>query len=238
MTLPVEPLIAELGHLGGPELLRPLIESFRGRIALVSSFGAESAVLLSMVAEIDRSTPVVFIDTGKLFWETKYYRSKLVDHLGLTDIRTARPFAGDLAWQDPAGDLHKASPDHCCHIRKTLPLRRALEGFDAWIAGRKRYHGAGRSDLPTLSLDEAGRLKADPLARMEYEAVTAYIQAHDLPAHPLTERGYLSIGCVPCTAKGGTPDNPRSGRWAGSAKTECGIHWSLNGRPMRAGRAA
>ncbi len=231
-------LIAELGRLGGPELLRPLIDRYRGRIALVSSFGAESAVLLSMVAEIDRSTPVVFIDTGKLFWETKYYRSKLVDHLGLTDIRTVRPFAGDLAWQDPSGDLHKTSPDHCCHIRKTRPLRRALEGFDAWIAGRKRYHGADRLDLPTLSLDEEGRLKADPLAHMDYEEVRAYIEAHDLPPHPLTERGYLSIGCMPCTVKGGTPENPRLGRWAGSDKTECGIHWSVNGKPIRFDRAA
>jgi len=238
MPLPLEPLIAELGALDGPALLRALIGRLKDRIALVSSFGAESAVLLSMVAEIDRSTPVIFIDTGKLFWETRYYRSKLVDHLGLTDIRTVRPFAGDLAWQDPSGDLHKSSPDHCCHIRKTMPLRRALENLDAWIAGRKRYHGADRSELPTLSIDEGGRLKADPLARMGYEEIAAYMQARDLPPHPLTERGYLSIGCVPCTAKGGTPDNPRAGRWRDSDKTECGIHWSLNGRPIRLNQIA
>lgn len=238
MPIPLQPLIDELGHLDGPALIEPLIGRLRGQIALVSSFGAESAVLLSMAAEIDRSIPVVFIDTGKLFWETRYYRSKLVDRLGLTDIRTVRPLAGDLAWQDPAGELHRTSPDHCCHIRKTMPLRRALQGFDAWIAGRKRYHGGDRSGLSTLSIDEDGRLKADPLARMGFEDVADYLRERDLPAHPLVERGYLSIGCAPCTVKGGTPDNPRAGRWRDTEKTECGIHWSHNGQPIRVNHGA
>ncbi|MGE0211622.1 MAG: phosphoadenylyl-sulfate reductase [Parvibaculaceae bacterium] len=228
----------ELGSLDGSELLSALVERLGRRIALVSSFGAESAVLLHMAAEVDRSIPVIFIDTGKLFWETRYYRSKLVDRLGLSDIRTVRPLAGDIARADADGSLHKSAPDACCHVRKTLPLQRALEGFDAWIGGRKRFHGGERSGIATLSVDTDGRLKADPLARMGYEDLQAYFQAHELPRHPLSERGYLSVGCVPCTVKGGSAEDPRAGRWSGLEKTECGIHWSLNGKPIRIDRAA
>lgn len=228
----------ELGSLDGPELVAALGERARGRLALVSSFGAESAVLLHMAAGVDRSIPVIFIDTGKLFWETRYYRSKLVDRLGLTDIRTVRPLAGELARADAEGRLHRSDPDACCHVRKTLPLKRALEGFDAWIGGRKRYHGGERASIPTVSVDADGRLKADPLARMSHEELQSYFEAHSLPRHPLSERGYLSIGCAPCTAKGGSAEDPRAGRWLGLDKSECGIHWSANGKPIRVARVA
>lgn len=222
------------GKLDGTSLLEPLIKrDFQGKIALVSSFGAESAVLLHMVSTIDKAVPVIFVDTGKLFWETKAYRSILIDRLGLTDIRTVRPDAGDLARRDPDGLLHKRSADACCYIRKTLPLEQALEGFEAWISGRKRFHGGGRQHISLVSFAD-GRLKAEPLARWSASDLDMYMMINELPPHPLAARGYRSIGCMPCTTKAGTADDPRAGRWAGTGKTECGIHWTANGLSLRA----
>jgi phosphoadenosine phosphosulfate reductase len=227
-----EEIIRRLSFFDGVDILAPLIEQhFKGRIALVSSFGSESAVLLHMASEIDRSLPIIFLDTGKLFWETIAYRSKLVDRLGLTDISIMKPDAAQLAVSDPDGALHRINPDMCCHIRKTEPLARALRGFDAWISGRKRFHGGLRADIPTLEVID-GRLKVEPLARFTAADIENYIDHYELPRHPLVEHGYRSIGCVPCTVKGGTSDNPRAGRWAGLAKSECGIHWTANGRPL------
>jgi phosphoadenosine phosphosulfate reductase len=224
--------INQLAHLDGRQLLLPLIEKFRGRIALLSSFGIESAALLHMVAAIDNHTPVIFIDTGKLFPETKRYHRKLVKLLGLRDVRIATPLPSHLADEDPQGLLHRSNADQCCHIRKTLPLQTALSGFDAWISGRKRFHGGERSRLPTIEwLD--GRVKIDPLAHYSRQEIADYISFHGLPEHPLAAAGYTSVGCVPCTAKSANPENPRAGRWAGQDKTECGIHWSANGRLIR-----
>ena len=217
--------------LEGRQLLEPILRDFAGRAAVVSSFGAESAVLLHMVSEVDKATPVIFLDTGKHFWETLSYRAKLIDRLGLTGVRIITPEAGDLAAKDPDGTLHQSNADACCHIRKTLPLQKALEGFDVTISGRKRYHGAARATLDFLSIAD-GRLKVEPLAGFSALDIGAYMKAHDLPAHPLTEIGYFSIGCEPCTTPGGTSADPRAGRWAGSAKTECGIHWTVNGETV------
>lgn len=219
--------------LEGQQLLGPVLRDFSGRAAVVSSFGAESAVLLHMVSEVEKSTPVIFLDTGKHFWETLSYRAKLIDRLGLTGVRIITPDAADLATRDVDGQLHKTNADACCHIRKTIPLAKALEGFDVTISGRKRYHGAARATLDFLSITD-GRLKVEPLAGFSALDIAAYMKAHDLPAHPLTEIGYFSIGCEPCTQAGGTADDPRAGRWAGSAKTECGIHWTHNGKDIDA----
>jgi phosphoadenosine phosphosulfate reductase len=224
--------------LEGQQLLAPVLRDFAGRAAVVSSFGAESAVLLHMVAEVDRATPVIFLDTGKHFWETLSYRAKLIDRLGLTGVRIITPDAADIAANDPNGTLHQSNADQCCHVRKTLPLAKALEGFDVTISGRKRYHGAARATLDFLSIAD-GRLKVEPLAGFSALDINAYMKAHDLPAHPLTGIGYFSIGCEPCTTPGGSSSDPRAGRWAGSGKTECGIHWTVNGEtilaPARAG---
>lgn len=214
--------------LEGEQLLSPILRDFAGKAAVVSSFGAESAVLLHMVAQVDQATPVIFLDTGKHFWETLYYRARLIDRLGLTGVRIITPDAPDLAATDADGTLHQSNADACCHIRKTLPLARALEGFDVTISGRKRYHGAARATLDFLSIAD-GRLKVEPLAGFSALDIAAYMKAHDLPSHPLTEIGYFSIGCEPCTQAGGSAADPRAGRWAGSAKTECGIHWTHNG---------
>lgn len=217
--------------LEGGQLLGPILRDFAGRAAVVSSFGAESAVLLHMVAQVDKSTPIIFLDTGKHFWETLSYRSILIDKLGLTGVRTITPDESDLAAKDSDGLLHKSNADACCHIRKTIPLQKALEGFDVTISGRKRYHGAARATLDFLSIAD-GRLKVEPLAGFSALDIAAYMKANDLPAHPLTEIGYFSIGCEPCTTPGGTAADPRAGRWAGSAKTECGIHWTHNGKDI------
>ena len=217
--------------LEGQQLLGPILRDFAGRAAVVSSFGAESAVLLHMVSEVDKATPVIFLDTGKHFWETLSYRAKLIDRLRLTGVRIITPDEADLAAKDADGTLHQTNADACCHIRKTIPLARALEGFDVTISGRKRYHGAARATLDFLSIAD-GRLKVEPLAGFSALDIATYMKAHDLPAHPLTEIGYFSIGCEPCTQAGGTAADPRAGRWAGSAKTECGIHWTHNGQDI------
>ena len=215
--------------LEGRQLLQPLLRDFAGRAAVVSSFGAESAVLLHMVSEVDRATPVIFLDTRKHFWETLSYRAMLIDRLGLTGVRTISPEAADIAAADEDGTLHQRDADRCCRIRKTLPLQKALAGIDAVISGRKRYHGAARATLDFLSIAD-GRLKVEPLAGFSALDISAYMKAHGLPAHPLPEIGYFSSGCEPCTTPGGTPDDPRAGRWAGRGKTECGIHWTVNGQ--------
>lgn len=217
--------------LEGEHLLQPILRDFAGRAAVVSSFGAESAVLLHMVASVNPATPVIFLDTAKHFWETLSYRSRLIDRLGLAGVRIIAPDPSDIAAHDQDGALHSRNADRCCHIRKTLPLQKALEGFDVIISGRKRYHGAARATLNFLSIAD-GRLKVEPLAGFSALDIQGYMATHDLPRHPLTEIGYHSIGCEPCTRPGGSPADPRAGRWAGTPKTECGIHWSHNGRTI------
>jgi phosphoadenosine phosphosulfate reductase len=217
--------------LEGRQLVEPVLRDFAGRAAVVSSFGAESAVLLHMVASVDRATPVIFLDTGKHFWETLSYRAKLIDRLGLTALRILSPDEAHLAAEDPDGALHSRNADACCRIRKTIPLQKALVGFDAVISGRKRYHGAARATLDFLSISD-GRLKVEPLAGFSALDIQGYMATHGLPPHPLTGIGYYSIGCEPCTAPGGMAAQPRAGRWAGTTKTECGIHWSHNGRAI------
>jgi len=196
---------------------------FPGRICAVSSFGAEAAVSLALIAEVAPETPVLFLDTGKHFVETLRYRDALVARLGLTDLRNLTPDPDMVAAADPQGTLWQDKPDDCCLLRKVLPLEGALGGFAAWINGRKRYHGAGRAALKRVE-EVDGRLKLNPLADWTAEMVRDAFLARGLPRHPLTARGYLSIGCAPCTLPGGSAANPRAGRWQGQAKTECGIH--------------
>jgi phosphoadenosine phosphosulfate reductase len=224
LTARVRDLTLRYGHFDGEALLRPFLEDeFPGRIALVSSFGSEAAVLLHMAAEIDRRLPVVFLDTGKLFGETLRYRDQLVRRLDLTDLRIVKPEADALAAGDPDSLLSHRDPDACCALRKVEPLRRALTGFDAWISGRKRYQGALREFMPVIEAS-GEKIKINPLARWSRERIEAEFAARDLPHHPLEEDGFLSIGCMPCTERVAPDADPRAGRWAGREKTECGIH--------------
>jgi phosphoadenosine phosphosulfate reductase len=212
------------GYLATQPFLRAMIEQeFRGRIAAVSSFGAESAVILALIAEIDPATPVIFIDTGWHFAETIAYRDRLARLLGLTNLQSVTPAAPDLRREDRDNRLHAAEPDRCCHIRKVLPLERALAGHEAWITGRKRYHGGERSGLDVIE-DVDGRIKINPLARWTQAQIAAEFRTRNLPLHPLVAQGYPSIGCAPCTSQAAANDGIRSGRWIDSDKIECGIH--------------
>lgn len=206
-------------------------EQYPDEIALVSSFGADSAVLLHMVAEIDPATPVIFIDTGKLFPATLRYRDDLIDRLGLTDVRSQKPDPEDLAGKDAGGMLWMSDTDACCHIRKVLPLDVALDGFSSWISGRKRFQSSNRANLALFEVDE-GRVKVNPLADWEAGRILDYARAHGLPPHPLVAQGYPSIGCLPCTDKVKPGEDPRAGRWRGQEKTECGIHLPTHGREI------
>ncbi|MFP4004683.1 MAG: phosphoadenylyl-sulfate reductase [Alphaproteobacteria bacterium] len=217
-------LRARFGHLGAEALLDKMIrDAFPGRIAVVSSFGSESVVLLHLVARIDPSTPVLFLNTGKLFPETLRYRDRLQDALGLTDLRALHPHPEDERTLDPDGVLWNANPDACCEFRKVLPLRRALKSFDAQITGRKRFQTGARKAMQTIELSE-GKFKINPLADWSLERLAAWIDGHKLPKHPLVRDGYPSIGCMPCTERVQPGDDYRSGRWAGFGKDECGLH--------------
>jgi phosphoadenosine phosphosulfate reductase len=200
-----------------------ILDRYKGKIALVSSFGTESAILLHMISRIDKSTPVVFLETGKLFDETLEYRDALVARLGLTDVRGIRPSGKQLAAYDPDGRLWQNDPDLCCAIRKTNPLDAALEGFEAWITGRKRSQNIKRANLELVETGPDGRTTVNPLAFWDDTAIENYFSRYDLPRHPLQAQGYTSIGCATCTALPKDGDK-RSGRWAGLDKTECGIH--------------
>ena len=198
-------------------------EAFAGRLALVSSFGAESAVLLHLVAEVNPNLPVIFLDTGRLFAETLEYRTRLTRRLGLRDVRTVGPDPERVLGADPHRALWMTNPDLCCRIRKTEPLARALDGFDAWLTGRKRFQNSLRADLKMFEADGA-RIKVNPLARWSALDVRTYAERYALPDHPLIAKGYPSIGCVPCTTRVIPGEDQRAGRWRGLDKTECGIH--------------
>lgn len=210
------------------EMLRSVLgDALLGEVALVSSFGAESAVLLHLVASVDSTVPVLFLDTDKHFPETLAYRDRLVDRLGLTDLRVLRPDPAELAARDDTGLRWSYDPDGCCDLRKVRPLERALAGFDATITGRKAFQADTRAALPRFEIDASdahGRLKVNPIVSWQRADLDAYLDRHDLPRHPLVAQGYPSIGCAPCTSRVAPGEDPRSGRWKGWDKTECGIH--------------
>jgi phosphoadenosine phosphosulfate reductase len=195
----------------------------RERLALVSSFGTESAALLKVMANVDPAIPVVFLDTGWLFQETLDYRDTLTQQLGLTDVRSIKPLEETLSREDPDKELWFSNPDACCRIRKVEPLARALKPFAGWINGRKRFQGGSRTDIPVVEQDGV-RLKFNPFANVSREEIEAIYRLGNLPAHPLVASGFLSVGCMPCTSRSEAGEDARAGRWRGKAKTECGIH--------------
>nr|WP_249136492.1 phosphoadenylyl-sulfate reductase [Bradyrhizobium tropiciagri] len=195
----------------------------RERLALVSSFGTESAALLKVMADVDPAIPVVFLDTGWLFEETLAYRDTLIKTLGLTDVRSIKPDEQALARLDPDRELWFSDPDACCRIRKVEPLARALKPFAGWINGRKRFQGGARADIPVVE-DDGARLKFNPFANVSREEIEAIYALGKLPPHPLVASGYQSVGCMPCSSRAAAGEDARDGRWRGRAKTECGIH--------------
>ncbi|MFT5630948.1 MAG: phosphoadenosine phosphosulfate reductase [Gammaproteobacteria bacterium] len=198
-----------------------------GEVAVVSSFGAESVVLLHMVSEINKATPVIFLDTEMLFAETLQYQHDVAKFLGLTNVRVITPTRDAVFINDVDGLLHQADTTACCHLRKVKPLNDALAEFGGWITGRKRYQSGARATIPLFERD-ARKIKVNPLASWTAADIAAYMETHNLPRHPLVAKGYPSIGCMPCTSRVGDHESARSGRWRDAAKTECGIHFSPN----------
>ena len=215
--------LASVEDAGVALLRRAITGDFAGRFAVVSSFGADSAMLLALVAEIDRRVPVLFLDTGMHFSQTLTHRDALVAHLGLTDVRSIAPDPEAVAAQDGRGDLHRFLPDACCALRKVAPLARALAPFAAWASGRRRQQAVSRAALAFVETVD-GRTKLNPLADWMAERVAAELARRALPRHGLVAEGYASIGCAPCTRAVRPGEDARAGRWAGQAKTECGIH--------------
>jgi len=209
-----------------------------GQTALVSSFGAESVVLLHMLSEIDKSAPVIFIDTRMLFRETLAYQTEVAALLGLTGVRHIQPDLVATLLRDSENLLHRADTDACCALRKTEPLHKALVPFNAWISGRKRFQGNARSNLTYFENENDQRIKINPLAHWSRAEVSAYIDAHSLPRHPLVAKGFKSIGCAPCTTKVERFEDDRAGRWRDQSKVECGIHFSQSGKAERANAEA
>ena len=219
----VEGLNAHFATLETEAILEEsLLRRWPGAIAVLSSFGAEAAVTLHLAAQLDRFIPVLFLDTGKLFPETLAYQKALARRLGLGNVRLIKPAPAALAAADPLGDLWTQDCNACCALRKVAPLAPEAEAFAVLITGRKRVHGHERESLPVLERQGA-QLRLNPLAAWSEAKVEAYFQRFDLPRHPLWAEGYRSLGCAPCTAPAGAA-GPRSGRWAGLEKTECGIH--------------
>ncbi len=234
---PVADRVAQLNdryrHHGATAVLeRALTDPQVGSIALVSSFGAESVVLLHMLSVMDRSVPVLFLDTEMLFPETLAYQVEVTEKLGLTNVQIIRPDREDAFLRDPDGQLHRSDPDACCALRKTVPLQRALAGHDAWITGRKRFQGAKRIDLEFFESEADIRIKVNPLVHWTRADVQDYMINNRLPRHPLVSRGFPSIGCAPCTSAVRPGEDPRAGRWRGREKEECGIHF-VNGKLIR-----
>jgi phosphoadenosine phosphosulfate reductase len=206
------------------ELIEAALKAIgRERLALVSSFGTESAALLKVMADVDPAIPVIFLDTGWLFEETLAYRDTLIEKLGLRDVRSIKPLEETLSREDPGKELWFTDPDACCRIRKVEPLARALKPFSAWINGRKRFQGGARADIPVVEEDGV-RLKFNPFANSSPEEIEAIYKLADLPPHPLVASGFMSVGCMPCTSRTAAGEDARAGRWRGRAKTECGIH--------------
>ena len=220
----VEELDRALRNASPTEIIATALRTVgRERLALVSSFGTESAALLKVMADVDPAIPVIFLDTGWLFEETLAYRDTLIARLGLADVRSIKPLEQALSREDPDRELWFSDPDACCRIRKVEPLNRALAPFAAWINGRKRFQGGARAAIPVVEAD-AGRLKFNPFANVSREEIAAIYASADLPPYPLAASGYLSIGCMPCTSRTSPDEDARAGRWRGRPKTECGIH--------------
>ena len=227
LTLKATEMLVRTAELSAVEFLTTILrDEFKDEICVVSSFGAESAVLLHMVAQIDPTTPVIFLNTGKLFGETLRYRDRMQTLLGLTAVRSIGPHPTDLAEKDSNEDLWQKNNDLCCHIRKFLPHQRALKGFRAVLTGRKRFQTTQRSSMQRIEIDDeaAARIRVNPIADFTLDDLQAYLETHNLPMHPLVKDGYLSIGCMPCTDKVKEGNDYRSGRWSEQDKEECGMH--------------
>lgn len=231
--LPTARLNTRFGDAGAETILAVSLDRFDGEIAMVSSFGADSAVLLHMLATLDSSVPVLMLDTLMLFPETIAYQRDLSAHLGLSNVHRITPETEHLAQTDPDGSLSRRDSKACCNLRKVAPLRNALKPFRASISGRKRFQTGQRAAMRAFEVDTHGLVKVNPLAAWTPADISTYLDRHALPRHPLVARGYPSIGCAPCTTPVVEGEDVRSGRWRTEARQECGIHMTPDGRIER-----
>lgn len=201
-----------------------ILDEFNGEIAQSTSFGIGSAVTLHMVSQVDPATKVIFINTGCHFKDTLDYRDKLVEMLGLSNLVEYGPDENEIKQKDPDGQLFHNDPDMCCKFRKVLPMKNSLEGLKAWISGIMRSQSEARKDTKMVDFYNGGLYKVSPLVRWTKRDIFYYLKKHDLPTHPLFEKGYASVGCEPCTFLPTDEHDDRSGRWVGKEKNECGIH--------------
>ena len=205
-----------------PQVITWTLERFP-RTALTVSFGGGGVVLAHMLSRIDARVPVLFLDTGFHFPETLAFKARFAADYGLNVV--------DLTPATDPGPLYQTDPDRCCWIRKVEPLQRALAGFDAWISGVRSEQSTERAAIDVLERHESDGhpvLKVFPLAAWSREDVWRYIREEGLPHHPLLDQGYTSIGCWPCTRPTQLGEHERAGRWAGTGKTECGLHTFTN----------
>lgn len=217
---------AELGpNASAHDLLRWTDENFAGNYVVASNM--QDAVLVDMAAKVRPGVDILFLDTGYHFAETIGTRDAVqavydVNVVNVTPERT-------VAEQDAllGKDLFAREPNECCRMRKVEPLSKALSGYSAWVTGIRRVEAPTRANAPLISWDKAfGLVKINPLAAWSDEEMQAYIDANGVLVNPLVDEGYPSIGCFPCTAKPAPGSDPRSGRWAGTGKIECGLHQS------------
>ena len=231
--LPTARLNTRFGDAAAETILAVALDRFDGEIAMVSSFGADSAVLLHMLATLDPSVPILMLDTMMLFPETIAYQRDLSAHLGLTDVRRITPDTGVIAQKDPHGDLNRHDSTACCDLRKVVPLRNALDPFAASISGRKRFQTGQRAAMRAFEVDSDGLIKVNPLAAWTPADISTYLDRHALPRHPLVAKGFPSIGCAPCTTPVAPGEDSRAGRWRQEEREECGIHITPDGRIER-----
>jgi len=225
-TLDLHQLNQEFETQSPQEIIAWAVSEFRGKLGMTSSFGPESGVLLHMVSRIDAEVPVLFLETGYHFPETIEYKNRLVELTGMKQVRELRADTAKKAKvvAEHDGVPYEKNPDLCCHINKVEPLDEALTGLSAWMSGIRRHQSDARKSVRIVEQYDNGLFKISPLCNFTSRDAWWYLKEHNIPLHPLYEKGYLSIGCWPCTRPVQAGDDERAGRWAGKAKTECGIH--------------
>lgn len=208
------------------KILEWAIKTYKPKLGLSSSFGGQSAALIHMAIQIDRAVPILFLDTGYLFKETHEFVQILKNRFDL-NLRTFKATPEQMKITRENLNKRKDLTGVCCDETKVSLMQQSLEGLNCWIAGLRRSQGATRKDIEIVEEYSSGLVKVHPLATWSGKQIYAYMKKHDLPFHPLWEKGYTSIGCEPCTSLPVAGADERSGRWAGLEKKECGIHTFL-----------
>ncbi len=221
----LEDISQRLESSGPEEILRWTCAEFKRDVALATGFGVEGCVLVHMLASIDRSARMFYLDTDMLFPETYALRDKLESTYGVRFEQRSTKLTVRQQALTYGEELWKWNPDECCRLRKVEPLREMLFGLSAWITGIRREQSSTRASVQVIERDSHfGLVKVNPLAAWTRRDVWDYVERNKVPYNPLLDQGYESIGCTPCTTPIQIGEDPRAGRWRGKSKTECGIH--------------